>query len=105
MRCNDASPTAGLTFNFTLTCRSPALSDNYNSEYQLLLYQTITDHREQGMTLNANAEWLNNEKYLTVRGKRFRGTHVHLEEEIIKGRVAEPRVFAGVVRLQYGGGA
>ena len=29
------------------------------------------------MTFDAIAEWLNNEEYLTVRGKRFRGTHVH----------------------------
>ena len=29
------------------------------------------------MTFDAIAEWLNKEGYLTVRGKRFRGTHVH----------------------------
>lgn len=30
------------------------------------------------MTFDAIAEWLGKEGYLTVRGKRFRGTHVHL---------------------------
>jgi len=29
------------------------------------------------MTFDAIAEWLNKEEYLTVRGKRFRGAHVH----------------------------
>ena len=57
------------------------------------------------MTFDAIAEWLNKEGYLTVRGKKFRGAHVHsiLEEEIGKGRVAEPRVSTSLVRLQYGG--
>ena len=61
----------------TLTCRSPALTGNYYSDYQLFLYQTITEHREQGLTFDAIAEWMNKEGYLTVRGKRFRGAHVH----------------------------
>ena len=73
VRCNDAFFITDLTFNFTLTCRSPALTGNHYSEYQLFLYQTIYEHREQGMTLDAIAEWLNKEGYLTVRGKRFRG--------------------------------
>lgn len=29
------------------------------------------------MTFDAIAEWLNKEGYLTVRGKKFRGAHVH----------------------------
>ena len=29
------------------------------------------------MTFGAIAEWLNKEGYLTVRGKKFRGAHVH----------------------------
>ena len=62
-------PFADLTFNFTLTCRSPALTGNHYSEYQLFLYQTISEHREQGLTFDAIAEWLNKEGHLTVRGK------------------------------------
>ena len=86
VRCDDASSTADLTSNFTLTCRSPALTGNHYSEHQLLLYQTITEHREQGMNFNAIAEWLNNEGYLTVRGKKFRGAHVHsiLKKRLVK---------------------
>ena len=90
VRCNDASSTADLTFNFTLTCRSPALSGNYYSDYQLFLYQTISEHREKGMTFDAIAEWLNNEGYLTARGKRFRGPHVH---SILKKRLAKEEVL------------
>jgi hypothetical protein len=29
------------------------------------------------MTFDAIADWLNKEGYLSVRGKKFRGTHVH----------------------------
>ena len=55
------------------------------------------------MTFDTIAEWLNEKRYLTVRGKKFRGAHVlNLEKEIGKGRIAKPRVSAGVVRLQYG---
>ncbi|MEX0502150.1 recombinase family protein [Alphaproteobacteria bacterium LSUCC0719] len=89
-RCRGASSVADLTFNFTLTCRSPALSGNHYSEYQLFLYQTISEHREQGMTFDAIAEWMNKEGYLTVRGKRFRGAHVH---SILKKRLAKEELL------------
>ena len=62
---------------------------NY-SEYQLFLYQTISEHREQGMTFDAIAEWLNKEGYLTVRGKKFRGTHVH---SILNKRLAKEELL------------
>ncbi len=77
VRCNDAFLPADVVFKFTLNCRSPALTGNYYSDYQLLLYQTISEHRENGMTFDAIAEWLNEKRYLTVRGKKFRGAHVH----------------------------
>ena len=38
------------------------------------------------MTFNAIAEWLNKKGYLTVRGKRFKGAHVH---SILKKRLAK----------------
>ena len=34
-------------------------------------------HRESGKTFNQIAEWLNRKGYLSVRGKNFRGAHVH----------------------------
>ncbi len=90
VRCNDASSTADLTFNFTITYRSPALTGNHYSEYQLFLYQTISEHREQGMTFDAIAEWMNKEGYLTVRGKKFKSAHVH---SILKKRLAKEELL------------
>ena len=88
--CNGALFKADVTFNFSITYRSPALSGNYYSDYQLFLYQTISEHREKGMTFDAIAEWLNKEGYLTVRGKMFRGTHVH---SILKKRLAKEELL------------
>ena len=69
VRCSDAFLPADVVFKFALTCRSPALTGNHYSEYQLFLYQTISEHREQGMTFDAIADWLNEKGYLTVRGR------------------------------------
>ena len=90
MRCKEVFFPSDLTFNFTLTCCSPALSGNYYSDYQLFLYQTISEHREKGMTFDAIAEWLKKEGYLTVRGKKFRGAHVH---SILKKRLAKEELL------------
>ena len=90
MRCKGVFSPTDLTFNFTLTCRSPALSGNYYSDYQLFLYQTITEHREQGLTFDAIADRLNKEGYLTVRGKKFRVAHVH---SILKKRLAKEELL------------
>ena len=48
-----------------------------NSEYQFFLYETITSQRENGKTFDQIADWLNKRDYLTVRGKKFKGNHVH----------------------------
>ena len=42
------------------------------------------------MTFDAIAEWLNKEGYLTVRGKQFRGVHVH---SILKKRLAKEELL------------
>ena len=42
------------------------------------------------MTFDAIAEWLKYEGYLTVRGKTFRGAHVH---SILKKRVAKEELL------------
>ena len=47
------------------------------SEYQFFLFETITEQRKEGKTFDQIAEWLNEKGYLSVRGKRFRGSHVH----------------------------
>ena len=90
VRCKGVFFPSDLTFNFTLTCRSPALSGNYYYDYQLFLYQTISEHREKGMTFDAIAEWLNEKRYLTLRGKKFRGGHVH---SILKKRLAKEELL------------
>jgi len=90
LQCNEGFSIADLTFNFKLTCHTPALTGNHYSEYQLFLYQTISEHREQGMTFDAIAEWLNKEGHLTVRGKKFRGAHVH---SIFKKRLAKEELL------------
>ena len=41
------------------------------------MYQTISEHREKGKTFDQIAEQLNEKGYLLVRGKKFRGAHVH----------------------------
>lgn len=89
-RCNAGFSIADLTFNFTVTWRSPALTGNYYSDYQLFLYQTITEHRDQGLTFDAIVEWMNREGYLTVRGKWFRSTHVH---SALKRRLAKEELL------------
>ena len=90
VRCRDGFSIADLTFNFTITYRSPALTGNYYSDYQLFLYQTISEHREQGLTFDCIAEWLNKEGYLTVRGKKFRSAHVH---SILRKRLAKEELL------------
>ena len=35
------------------------------------------EQREKGKTFDQIAEWLNKKGYLSVRGKKFKGNHVH----------------------------
>ena len=65
-------------FCFTITQRTPHLNVPQYSEYQFFLYETITEQRKEGKTYDQIAEWLNKKGFLSVRGKRFRGAHVHL---------------------------
>ena len=71
-------------------CDSPTGRGNHYSAYQLFLYQTISEQREKGMTFDTIAGWLNKEGYLTVRGKKFRGAHVH---SILKKRLAKEELL------------
>ena len=77
MRCRGALKNADLTFNFSITYRSPALFGNHYSEYQFFLYETIIEQRDKGKTFDQIAEWLNKKGYLSVRGKKFKSNHVH----------------------------
>ena len=55
-------------------------------------------HREKGNPLDQIAEWLNKKGYLSVRGKKFKGNHVHsivkkkrLKDEKLEKEYAEVR--------------
>ena len=61
------------------------------SEYQFFLYQTIIEQREKGKTFDQIAEWLNGKGYLSVRGKKFRGAHVH--SIVKKKRLRDERFY------------
>ena len=75
--CTDARLNTDFFFCFTITQRTPHLNVPLYSEYQFFLYETITEQRKEGKTFDQIAEWLNEEGYLSVRGKKFRGAHVH----------------------------
>ena len=77
VRCNDASFPADVVFKFTITQKTPNLNVPQYSQYQFFLYETITEQREKGKTFDQIAEWLNEKGYLSVRGKKFKGNHVH----------------------------
>ena len=77
VRCNAVSSSANLTYNFTITYRRPLFSIPKYSQYQFFIYETITEQREKGKTFDQIAEWLNKKGYLSVRGKKSKGNHVH----------------------------
>ena len=77
VRCNDALFPADTFFCFTLTIRRPPLTASHYTKYQYFLYETISKLREQRMTFNRIADHLNTKGILSVRGKKFRGAHVH----------------------------
>ena len=94
-----------MVFKFTLTYRSPALTGNYYSDYQFFLYETIIEHREEGKTFDQIAEWLNEKGYLSVRGKKFKGAHVHSIAKKRKRRLEildrEPTLSISNINVRY----
>lgn len=64
-------------FCFTITQRTPHLNVPLYSECQFFLYETITAQRKKGKTFDQIAQWLNKKGYLSVRGKKFKGNHIH----------------------------
>jgi hypothetical protein len=60
-----------------MTIRRPSLNVPLYSKYQFFLYETITEQRDKGKTFDQIAEWFNDKGYLSVRGKKFKGNHVH----------------------------
>ena len=77
VRCNAGFFHADTFFSFTITIRRPILHMPHYTEYQHYLYETISELREKGMTFNRIADHLNKKRILSVRGKLFKGAHVH----------------------------
>ena len=77
VRCEGVFKNADVIFHFSITYRRPPFSVPLYSEYQFFLYETITEQREKGKTFDQIAELLNKNRYLSVRGKMFKGNHVH----------------------------
>ena len=77
MRCNAVVENSDLTYNFTIIYRRPPFNVPLYSKYQFFLYETITEQRNKRKTFDQIAEWLNKKGYLSVRGKKFKGNHVH----------------------------
>ena len=75
--CTDARLNTDFFFCFTITQRTPHLNVPLYSKYQFFLYETITAQRKKGKTFDQIAQWLNKKGYLSVRGKKFKGNHVH----------------------------
>ena len=75
--CRYARLNADFFFYFTITQTTPYLNVSLYSKYQFFLYETIIEQREKDKTFNQIAEWLNEKGYLSVRGKKFKGNHVH----------------------------
>ena len=75
--CGYARLNTDFFFCFTITQRTPHLNVPQYSQYQFFLYETITEPREKGKTFDQIADWLNKGSYLSVRGKKFKGNHVH----------------------------
>ena len=75
--CKGVVESADVIFHFSITYRRPPCTVPQYSQYQFFLYETITEQREKGKTFDQIAEWLNKKGYLSVRGKKFKGNHVH----------------------------
>ena len=77
MRCSGEFFSGDVIFCFSITYRRPSFTVPKYSDYQFFLYETITEQRGKGKTFDKIAEWLNKKGYLSVRGKKFKGNHVH----------------------------
>ena len=76
VRCKGVFKNADVIFHFSITYRRPPFTVPQYSQYQFFLYETITEQRKKGKNFDRIADWLNEEGYLSVHGKKFRGAHV-----------------------------
>ena len=88
--CKGVEESADVLFHFSITYRRPPFTVSQYSQYQFFLYETITGQREKGKTFDQIGEWLNEKGYLSVRGKKFKGNHVH---SIVKKKILKDEKF------------
>lgn len=62
---------------FDVTIRTNKLAVAPYSPYQKKLHRMILRMRNDGMSYNAIADWLNKNGFKTPRGKLFRNAHAH----------------------------
>ena len=77
VRCRWERFPADCIFHFTISQRTPLLQQPSYSDYQYFLYETISELRDKQITFNQIAYELNKKGYLSVRGKLFKGNHIH----------------------------
>ena len=75
--CKGVDESEDVIFHFSITYRRPPFTVPQYSQFQFFLYETTIAHREKGKTFDQIAEWFNKKGYLSVRGKKFRGAHIH----------------------------
>ena len=73
---NGVFPKNSVLLCFDLNLSSQNLWTPKYSDYQVFLYQTITEFREKGMNDVQIAHRLNDNEYQTVRGSTFKNNHL-----------------------------
>ena len=68
------------------------------SEYQQFLYDTIFKLHHEGLNFQQIADWLNENGYSTVRGKKFRNNHVH---SIVKKKRIRDEILNQQIEREY----
>ena len=75
--CKWVEESADVLFHFSITYRRPPFTVPQYSQYHFFLYETITAHREKGKTFDQISKCLNQKGYLSVRGRKLKGNHLH----------------------------
>ena len=75
--CKGVDKSSDVIFHFSITYRRRPFTAPQYSQYQFFLYETITAHREKGKIFDQISNWLNQKGYLSVRGKKLKGNHIH----------------------------
>ena len=80
-------------FTFDVDLRTSNLWVAPYSNHQQFLYDTVSDLRDKGWTLEKIARWLNDNGYKSARGKTFGSSHIH--SIIKKRRLRDQRISKG----------